>query len=866
MIKIEGLTKQYRSKAKSVCTALDSIDLILPNRGMVFIIGKSGSGKSTLLNVLGGLDSFNSGDITVFGNSLASFSTSDYEAYRSDLVGFVFQDYHLIEELTVLENITLFAPKDNAPIDFDRVVDTVGISDLLDRHPSELSGGQRQRVAIARCIIKQPKVLLCDEPTGNLDKKSSTHVMELLSELSRERLVIIVSHNLSEAELYADRIIELADGRIVSDVKKQSGYTDDFSIDDGTVVLPYRKRLSEDEVVALNARLTAGELKKIHQNSSGFTDTEEVYEPNPTAMTPRRMRTGNILRIFRNFLLSKKRQSIGAVLIASIMFFIFAVIQAFVSFDANGALTYALNERDPLLVVEKDYSSFPYNIYDDVSPLGKSYPLYSQTIWTPNPHGSSWDIGRRLSDDTNLSDLYIHETYGLLACDDEYLCKRFGVNGNIPLLAGDLDDARSGGILITDYFADSFIKHQEAANRPYHRTYEELIGVISPVGYNLAGRIAGIINTGYKEKYADLIEEYLAFDEEDSALSREEFEQRFRSDRRYIALMDDIKINLGISYTLDQNYAENVDFSELTLVKTSDLYIAVDGVETCATNLYYASSLDRNQSIEYGDDEIGLPYIFYNTIFGTNYTESDLYQPDDRFGQEIVIKRYVDNNPKKGLVYEKSLRIKCLTRFDPEINDTNLRYFKKADWQPSRLYFLEPDTIPAIVDYITENEYTVVSTEQSTLMSINGIIRSFHDLFSFIQVLLLCLVGCYLFGYGFKSIRTNAYQIGVIKALGASNRDVCRIFVTKTLIIGMIIAVVSVLLSLFFIGTADGILVSSIEAMSKTSLDGLEIIQIIPSLLALDALLLLGVVILSSLLTALLLRSIKPVEIIKAKE
>ena len=151
-------------------------------------------------------------------------------------------------------------------------------------------------------------------------------------------------------------------------------------------------------------------------------------------------------------------------------------------------------------------------------------------------------------------------------------------------------------------------------------------------------------------------------------------------------------------------------------------------------------------------------------------------------------------------------------------------------------------------------------------MSINGIIRSFHDLFSFIQVLLLCLVGCYLFGYGFKSIRTNAYQIGVIKALGASNRDVCRIFVTKTLIIGMIIAVVSVLLSLFFIGTADGILVSSIEAMSKTSLDGLEIIQIIPSLLALDALLLLGVVILSSLLTALLLRSIKPVEIIKAKE
>ena len=150
MIKIEGLTKKYRSRRRSTCVALDSLDLVLPERGMVFVIGKSGSGKSTLLNVLGGLDSFDGGNITVFGNSMSDFSTKDYETYRSDLVGFVFQDYHLMEELTVLENITLFSDGEDDGGELSRVLRAVGISELVDRYPRELSGGQRQRVAIAR--------------------------------------------------------------------------------------------------------------------------------------------------------------------------------------------------------------------------------------------------------------------------------------------------------------------------------------------------------------------------------------------------------------------------------------------------------------------------------------------------------------------------------------------------------------------------------------------------------------------------------------------------------------------------------------------------------------------------------------------
>ncbi len=377
MIKIEGLTKIYHAKSKkNDCVALDNIDLILPEKGMVFIIGKSGSGKSTLLNLLGGLDSFDSGEITVFGNALSEFGASRYEAYRSDMIGFVFQDYHLLDELTVFENVSLFASDGAEAEIIDDVLKTVGISDLKNRYPRELSGGQKQRVAIARGVAKSPKLLLCDEPTGNLDRKTSTQIMDLLKKISEDKLVVIVSHNLTEAERYADRIVELADGRIISDISKEDGYHDELLISEGRVVLPYHTRLGEDELERLNIELKQGALVEIEQNSSGFSDTEIEYENKPIEMRSRKIKSANIRTLFGSFLLSKKRQSIGAICIVTVMFLLFSVIQAFVAFDTNGAFAHSLDTRDSLVVVEKKYSTFPLNIYDDVSEMGeRSYGL-----------------------------------------------------------------------------------------------------------------------------------------------------------------------------------------------------------------------------------------------------------------------------------------------------------------------------------------------------------------------------------------------------------------------------------------------------------------------------------------------------------
>ena len=224
MIEIKNLTKVFKSKNKSVVVALNDINLTLPDSGLVFIIGKSGSGKSTLLNMLGGLDKATAGQVIADGNNISKFSNSKFYNYRSSYIGFIFQHYYLIDELTIKQNIQLaldIAPKRKG-LDISELLKKVGLEGYENRYPSELSGGQQQRVAIARALIKNPSLILGDEPTGNLDITTSFQILKVLKEISKDRLVVIVSHNLDEADIYADRIIELSEGRIIKDIDRKT--------------------------------------------------------------------------------------------------------------------------------------------------------------------------------------------------------------------------------------------------------------------------------------------------------------------------------------------------------------------------------------------------------------------------------------------------------------------------------------------------------------------------------------------------------------------------------------------------------------------------------------------------------------------
>ncbi len=224
MIRITHLTKQYQSKHNTV-TAIHDLSLSIGERGLVFLVGRSGCGKTTLLNLIGGMDAATSGEITVDGRSLSQFTQRDFDAYRNTMVGFVFQDFNLIEELTVAKNIALaleLQGQKPAPAAIEQVLSQVELDGMGGRYPKELSGGQKQRAAIARALIKKPRILLADEPTGALDETTGRQILELLKTLSRDTLILIVSHDRDFAGEYGDRIIELADGKLLSDTATQT--------------------------------------------------------------------------------------------------------------------------------------------------------------------------------------------------------------------------------------------------------------------------------------------------------------------------------------------------------------------------------------------------------------------------------------------------------------------------------------------------------------------------------------------------------------------------------------------------------------------------------------------------------------------
>ena len=215
LIELKNVKKTYVIGEQKF-NALDGVDLTINQGEFVVILGPSGAGKSTLLNLLGGMDKPTSGDIYVGENNIAKYSDKELTRYRADEVGFIFQFYNIMPTLTVDENVNLIKDVTNTSKDSKEVLKSVGLLRHADKFPQELSGGEQQRVSIARAIMKNPKVLLCDEPTGALDSKTGVEVLKLLRKQSDEdTTVIIVTHNALIAEV-ADRIIRIKNGKVES--------------------------------------------------------------------------------------------------------------------------------------------------------------------------------------------------------------------------------------------------------------------------------------------------------------------------------------------------------------------------------------------------------------------------------------------------------------------------------------------------------------------------------------------------------------------------------------------------------------------------------------------------------------------------
>ncbi len=260
MLKLKGITKDYAVGDETV-HALKGIDLEFRKSEFVAVLGHSGCGKTTLLNIIGGLDQYTSGDLIINGRSTKEYSDRDWDTYRNHSIGFVFQSYNLIPHQTVLANVELAltlsgVSKAERRERAVRALEQVGLGDQLGKKPNQMSGGQMQRVAIARALVNDPDILLADEPTGALDSETSVQIMEILKEISKDKLIIMVTHNPELADSYASRIIRLKDGLITGDTMPYSAQ------DDEVAEPPVQRKTAMSYVTALSLSLNNLMTKK----------------------------------------------------------------------------------------------------------------------------------------------------------------------------------------------------------------------------------------------------------------------------------------------------------------------------------------------------------------------------------------------------------------------------------------------------------------------------------------------------------------------------------------------------------------------------------------------------------------------------
>ena len=250
MLQIKNIFKEYKT-GNLIQKALDGVSFNLRDNEFVAVLGPSGSGKTTMLNIIGGLDRYDSGDLIINGISTKNYKDRDWDSYRNHTIGFVFQSYNLIPHQSVLANVELALTISGISKKERRkralhALDEVGLKEQSHKKPNQLSGGQMQRVAIARALVNDPDILLADEPTGALDSDTSIQVMDLLKEVAKDRLVVMVTHNPELAEAYATRIIKLRDGKIMSD-------SNPLIIDESTLEKPQHKNMGKSSMSLLTA-------------------------------------------------------------------------------------------------------------------------------------------------------------------------------------------------------------------------------------------------------------------------------------------------------------------------------------------------------------------------------------------------------------------------------------------------------------------------------------------------------------------------------------------------------------------------------------------------------------------------------------
>lgn len=863
MIELRNVTKIYKSKNRNDVTAIDDINLILPDKGMVFIIGKSGSGKSTLLNMIGGLDTSTKGEIICDGNILNKMKKYELTRYRSSYLSFIFQDYHVLDKLTVKQNIELALDLNNEKNEekVNKIIQQVDLAEYVNRYPSELSGGQKQRIAVARALVKDSSMILCDEPTGNLDKKTTTQILDLLKKISQEKLVVIVSHSNIDANNYGDRIIELFDGKIFKDRQRSSDYSNDFKIENNVVYLPHYNDLTPNELIIVNEAIANNDDLKFKQIGNRFFETKiEEVEHHKVELTKTKINRSGSKKLYK--LLSRKKLSYAFnICVISLLLVCFAIFQSFLNFNGNHELSKSLTDNNiqtvPLqkgvmndtgnlaLTTIQRVNDDDVDVFREAGYEGKIYYKYNNTL----PINSiGIDNEGTLNVSTNFAFLYCRETLGTINdCNGDMFTNMYGKDGKIDYVAV-CDEYKDYGIYITDYVADSIGYH-------LGKTYDEILGSYK-YNKNQYGYINGIIDTDYKTKYKVLFDK---ISKENKPKNLTQFYNEIKSLDEYSDFLQEAINFLAYGYSFEEDYSVAIQNGEFrNIIKINRFSVSLDEKNP----IHYSTPIVFYNDSSLNENEIVLSVTTFNAAFGTTHKDNSNFEPC-----EVTLTFYKDDNKNGEVEYQKTLKIIKLTSSTQ--NKMNLNFagdLKKYDVVKYGIYLEDHQNISTMIDVATKNEFVINSVDATKLSTINRVLEIFGKFFLFIELFFLLVTIIFIINTGKAAIKKNKYEIGILKAIGTSNGSIIRQFFKQSIVLCLSIGILSNIG--IYVGTMVGnnILVAAFEAILDTTFYDLRLINYIPELVFKDLIYIGVIAIISFIIPQIMLFRIRPIEIIRAKE
>lgn len=800
MLQLKNITKNYIAGNTDV-EALKGIDLEFRKSEFVSILGPSGCGKTTLLNLLGGLDRYTTGDIVINGKSTMDFTDRDWDTYRNRSIGFVFQNYNLIPHQTVLSNVELAltlsgVSKTERHRRAIKVLEDVGLGDQIHKKPNQMSGGQMQRVAIARALINNPEILLADEPTGALDSETSVQIMEILKEISKDRLIVMVTHNGDLAEKYSTRIIRLLDGQVTGDSDPYHSGKERMKVDKKQQRKGRKKKTSMSFFTALSLSLNNLLTKKTRTFMTAFAGSigiigialilslsngfqtyinkiqEDTLSSYPISIEETSTDLGALMTSIQAFGSESESHELDKVYSNDIMGTLFESLLSEVETNDLGRFKQYIEENQEDLEPYINAVSYSYHLdlnlyydgadgYTQVNPLS-FFSRMASSMGSGMMMGASMDIWTEMIGNQTL----LESQYDVLA-------GRWPSSYNEVVIIVDenneLTDYSLYGLGLKDQQELSEMYKAMSAGGEFHSepasfTYDELL----ELSYKL------VPNPGYYQQY-------------DGGW------QDMREDQDYMASVLEDAINIQVVGVIRPN-----EDSVMTAVGGAVGY-------TSALTEYVVGAVNDADIVQ---EQLASPDIdvFTGKEFAGEEAPEDVQEPDmSELSEEMQAYMATLSEEELAALMESYSTVSSATY---EENVQKLGIVNLDIPSSINIYPVDFASKETLVDFITDYNQLMVDegTEEYTISYtdyMGMIMSSVSTIINAISYILIAFVGISLVVSSimigiitYVSVLERTKEIGILKSIGASRKDISRVFNAETLIVGFVAGMLGILVTL----------------------------------------------------------------------